>query len=211
MPVNRSRPGGMASSSTDSNDSQHRKSKVSFEGSGNDEGHGRPSGHGHKKGHVKKLEKDKKEASKKAEELIHQDTFDMEELYHMLEGQGKGPFKKPIVGDVFGVNEAMNENSILGMMYNSRIQEGEIEQLKRLGKDGVQEDTTTVDKNGLGVEDPASYFEDGSDEEEENIENLNFFSKGVRETKKNDFYRNRRRRTARMTSIGIRSVPILKF
>ena len=36
----------------------------------------------------------------------------------------------------------MNANSILGMMYHSRIQEGEIEQLKRLGKDGVQETRT---------------------------------------------------------------------
>lgn len=169
MPGKRS---GMASTSTDSNDSHHRKAGkgVSFEGSGND---AHPGGHGRKHGHAKKLDKEKKEASMKAEQLIHQDTFDMEDLYHMLEGQGNGPFQKPIVGDLFGVNDSMNANSILGMMYHSRIQEGEIEQLKRLGKDGVQQDTATVDKKGLGVEDPASYFEDGSDEEEENIEILN--------------------------------------
>ena len=165
---------GMASTSSDSNDEHHTRkaAKVSFEGGGDEPGNGVHQGQGRKKSRAKKLDKEKRELSSKAENLIHQDTFDMEELYKMLDS-GKGPFKKPIVGDLFAVNDSMNANSILGMMYHSRIQESEIDQLKRLGKDGVQEDTATVDKKGLGVEDPASYFEDGSDEEDENIEVMN--------------------------------------
>ena len=97
----------------------------------------------------------------------------MEDLYAALDNKGKNPFKKAIMGDIFGSNEEMNKNSLLGMMYNSRIQESELDHLKRIGKDGGIDLGKTEQKKGGNVEESASIFEDGSDEEEEIMDVLN--------------------------------------
>ena len=72
----------------------------------------------------------------------------MEDLYAALDNKGKNPFKKAIMGDIFGSNEEMNKNSLLGMMYNSRIQESELDHLKRIGKDGGIDLGKTEQKKG---------------------------------------------------------------
>lgn len=112
----------------------------------------------------------KQEEHLKAEqvkEVSSKDTFNMEDLYAALDNKAKNPFKKAIMGDIFGSNEEMTRNSLLGMMYNSRIQESELDHLKRIGKDGGADMGETVQKKGENVEESTSVFEDGSDEEEE--------------------------------------------
>ena len=65
MPTKQRRGPGMASTSTDSNDSTHsRKGKVSFEGGGDGPG---KTVHNRKKSQAKKIEKEKREISAKAE------------------------------------------------------------------------------------------------------------------------------------------------
>ena len=98
----------------------------------------------------------------------------LEENDIKVSGTMSKPFDKNIFGDVFGVNERMNSNSILGMMYNSRLQREDIESLRRLGEGGTPQDSAREKDRGLkDTEESTSVFEDGSDDEPEVLESLN--------------------------------------
>ena len=162
-------PKGLASSSEDTGDGSTRSS-VRFGSDTKDIG-GTGDKNRRKSRIVAKMDHDKVEA---LNNLSAKGEFDMEELYAAMEPKGKNPFKKAIMGDIFGSNEEMNKNSLLGMMYNSRIQDSELEHLKRIGTDGGgQLNDTLKQKKGANVEESASIFEDGSDEDEEVMDVLN--------------------------------------
>lgn len=96
------------------------------------------------------------------------------EYYKSMDAlKGKSPFDNPIFGDIFSAHDKMHENSLLGMMYHSRIQESAIEALKRIGKDGEQDRTATTTHDVLKTEDSLSMIEEQSDEDPESLVSLN--------------------------------------
>ena len=102
-------------------------------------------------------------ASKQAED--HETTMRNLEL--------KPVFKTKIMGDIFGVNESMAKDSLLGMMYRSRVQEDEMHALAAFGKGEHTADLNNESKKAKEQVDDISVFEDNSDDEPESFEGLN--------------------------------------
>ncbi len=84
------------------------------------------------------------------------------------------PFKKKIVGDLFGVTEEMHKNDGLdGLMYRSRVQSTEIEALRAIGKGEARETVDHKEKKTSSVSDDISVFDDNSEDEPEQLESMN--------------------------------------
>ena len=120
----------LGSTSTDSQDDSSSRVRHGTESK---EGGGTAKNERHKSRSEKnRIKHEEHLKAEQVKQLSSKEAFNMEDLYAALDNKGKKPFKKAIMGDIFGSNEEMNKNSLLGMMYNSRIQE-RIKERKMIG------------------------------------------------------------------------------